>query len=164
VATLGPGDRAPEFSTLDLDLRERRLGALLERGPVVLAFGKATCGTCELAFPYLERLFTSYPSDAWSALALLQDAAGPARRFAQRFGLTFPIATEVAPYPISQAYDPEATPTIFLIDSDGTIADAQGGFSKAGLNRLAAALAARIGAEPVEIAPAGDGKPSFRPG
>ena len=164
MTTLGPGDRAPDVAAVDLDSRERRLGLLLQRGAVVLAFGKSTCGTCDLAFPYLERLYQSYPPERWSLLALLQDSPGPARRFAERLGLTFPVVTEVAPYPISQAYDPEATPTIFLIGADGLIADALGGFAKAGLNRLAAEVAERIGVPPVEVAPAGDGKPAFRPG
>lgn len=164
MTTLGPGDRAPDFSVLDLDSNERRLGELLQRGPVVLTFGKSTCGTCELAYPYLERLFGSYPAERWSLLALLQDAPGPSRQFARRLGLTFPVATDRAPYPVSQAYDPEATPTVFLIGTDGRIVDTLGGFGKAALNRLAAELAAALGVPPVEVAPAGDGKPAFRPG
>ena len=164
MTTLGPGDRAPEFSVIDLGSTERQLGALLRHGPLVLAIGKSTCGTCELAFPYVERLFGAYASGNWSLLALLQDARGPARRFARRLGLTFPIATEVPPYPVSRAFDPEATPTLFLIDPGGLVADTVAAFSKDGLNRLAAALAERIGEEPVVIAPSGDGKPAFRPG
>ena len=164
MMTLGPGARAPEFSMVDLDSEEHRLGTLLRRGPVVLAIGKSSCATCDLAFPCFQRLYEAYSRERWGLIALLQDTPSAARHFARRLGLTFPVAAESAPYPVSRDYDPEGTPSIHLIDAEGRIADASTGFGKAALNRLSAELARLVGEPPVEVAPAGDGKPSFRPG
>lgn len=162
--TLAAGALAPEITGGGVNTHGRRLADLLRRGPVILAIGKSTCATCELAFPYLQRLREAYPDDSWSLVALLQDTPADARQFARRLGLSFSILSETEPYAVSQAYDPEATPTTFLIDADGRIADGCAAFSKAGLNKLAAELAERIDKAPVEIAPSGDGKPAFRPG
>jgi hypothetical protein len=38
------------------------------------------------------------------------------------------------------------------------------GFSKADLNAISAALAERLGAAAAVVAPAGDGRPDFKPG
>jgi hypothetical protein len=67
-------------------------------------------------------------------------------------------------YTESKAYDPPATPTLFLIDRAGQIAQQSAGFHKAELNSLSAGLAERLGAKPVVIAAADDGNPDFKPG
>jgi len=164
MATLEPGAQAPDFALPGIDGRDHSLADALKAGPTVLAFGKADCRTCVLAFPYLERLSQAYPGGRWTLLGILQDPAEDARAFAQAHGLTFPIATEVEPFPVSQAYDPEATPTIFYVEPDGRIARVSPAFRKSDLNELSADLARSLGVATVEVAPADDGKPAFRPG
>jgi hypothetical protein len=78
--------------------------------------------------------------------------------------MAYPVLADVDGYAVSRAYDPPATPTLFLIDRAGQVVGETSGFDKAQLNALSAALAGRLGAEPVVIAPAGDGKPDFKPG
>ena len=162
--TIEAGATAPDFSLRGIDGETYALSDALSRGPVVLVFFKTTCGTCDLAFPYVNRLLDAYPGDGWSLWAVAQDPPAEAGRYASTFGMTYPVLPDADGYAVSKAYDPPATPTLFLIDRRGDVVQETAGFSKADLNSLAAALAERLAAEPAVIAPAGDGNPDFKPG
>ncbi len=162
--TIEAGATAPDFSLRGIDGETYALSDALRRGPVVLVFFKTTCGTCDLAFPYINRLLDAYPGDGWSLWAVAQDPLAEASRYASTFGMTYPVLPDADGYAVSKAYDPPATPTLFLIDREGHVVQETAGFSKADLNSLAAALAERLAAEPAVIAPAGDGNPDFKPG
>ena len=161
---LEPGASAPDFSLPDAAGTNHRLAEALESGPVVLAFMKADCGTCTLAFPYLERLHQAYRGAAWSIWGICQHPARAAEWFAKNTGVTFPLLIETDGFPVSCAYDPPATPTVFLIDRSGVVKSGHFGFAKPDLNTLAADLAAALEREPVVVAPPDDGQPDFRPG
>jgi peroxiredoxin len=157
------GDRATDFTLDDRGGQERRLSGALAAGPVVLAFFKADCTACTLAFPYLERLARAHPTGV-AVWGICQHQARAADWFAKNTGVTFPLLIDREGLPVSHAYDPPATPTIFLIARDGSVRTGHHGFSKPELNALAARVAAMLGDAPVEIAPPDDGEPSFRPG
>jgi peroxiredoxin len=160
---LAVGEAAPPFALVDADGTPRALAEALATGPVVLAFLKADCAACNLAFPYLERLRHVYPEQSWTLWGLSQHPARAAQWFAKNTGVTFPLLIDAEGFPVSRAYDPEATPTIFLIDG-GQVRSVQVGFAKDGLNGLSTLLADRLGRPAAQVAPADDGKPSFRPG
>jgi len=162
--TIEAGARAPDFSLRGIDGETYVLADALSRGPLLLVFFKTTCGTCDLAFPYVNRLLDAYPGDGWSLWAVAQDPSAEASRYASTFGMSYPVLPDMDGYAVSKAYDPPATPTLFLIDRGGDVVQETAGFSKAHLNSLAAALAERLAAEPAVIAPAGDGNPDFKPG
>ena len=164
VEVVAVGEQAPDFALLDRGGEEYRLAGALAAGPLVLAFFKADCAACTLAFPYLERLHLAYAGDRFRVWGISQHPARAADWFAKNTGVTFPLLIDGEGLPVSNAYDPPATPTMFLIDPHGTIQMHQHGVSKAELNALAAQIAALLGQAPVEIAPADDGQPSFRPG
>ena len=161
---LDAGDRAPDFTLIDAKGESHRLADALADGPVVLAFMKADCPTCTLAFPYLERLHQAYPTDRWQVWGICQNPARAAEWFVGRTGVTFPMLIDGEDFPVSQAYDPAATPTIFFVDRDGTIRSGHYGLSKPDLNALAEQLAAALGEQPVVVAPPNDGTPDFKPG
>lgn len=158
------GARAPDFTLTDYKGTTHSLSEALAAGPVILAFLKADCAVCQLAFPYLERLCQSYPDGNWQIWGISQHQARAAEFFAKRNGITFPILIDGEGLPVSNAYDPPATPTIFFIDREGVIQSGHAGLAKKELNALAGQVATTLGKEPVEIAPPDDGKPSFRPG
>ena len=162
--TIEAGARAPDFSLTGIDGDAYSLSDALSRGPLLLVFFKTTCGACDLAFPFINRLLDAYPGDGWSLWAVAQDPPAEASRYASAFGMTYPVLPDVDGFAVSKAYDPPATPTLFLIDRGGHVVQATAGFSKADLNSLAAALAERLSAAPAVIAPAGDGNPDFKPG
>lgn len=164
VMTLEVGDRAPDFSLKGIDGLSYTLSQALGRGPVALVFFKTTCDTCELAFPYINRLVAAYPQGGYQVWAIAQDPAEEAREYAARHGITYPVLPDVPNYPVSREYDPPATPTLFLVGSDGSIAFVSSGFSKDDLNEVSRLLALRLGAEPQVVAPRGDGRPDFQPG
>ncbi len=60
MAALVVGAKAPDFKLPTLDGRTFSLSEELSRGAVVLAFFKASCPTCQYAFPFLERLHRAY--------------------------------------------------------------------------------------------------------
>jgi thioredoxin-dependent peroxiredoxin len=161
---LTEGQDAPDFTLVDAKGDSHRLADALAEGPVVLAFMKTSCGTCTLAFPYLERLHQAYPSPGWQIWAICQDPATAAESFAGKTGVTFPMLIEGDGYPVSQAYDPPATPTIFLVDREGAIRSGHYGLAKPDLNALAEQVAAVLGEQPVVVAPSNDGIPDFKPG
>jgi len=158
------GQDAPDFTLIDAKGDSHRLTDALAEGPVVLAFMKTSCATCTLAFPYLERLHQAYQRAGWKLWGICQDPAGAAESFAGKTGVTFPMLIDGDGYPVSQAYDPPATPTIFFVDREGTIRSGHYGLAKPDLNALAEQVAAVLGEQPVVVAPSDDGTPDFKPG
>jgi peroxiredoxin len=158
------GERAPSFRLSDLDGREHALDQALASGPALLVFWKSGCAICDLIFPYLGRLAEAYPQEGWSLWAVSQDGVEAARAFAQKHRTPFDVLVDGEGWPASRAYDPDATPTLFLVGADGVIEQTSVGFSKADLNEVSRRLAERLETAPVEVAPADDGQPDFRPG
>lgn len=157
------GMSAPEFTLDDVEGRTHSLREALTTGPTLLVFFKTTCSTCDLAFPYINRLRALY-QDGWQVWAVAQDRPDSAREYARRQGMDYPVLPDTPGYSVSKRYDPPATPTLFLIDSDGRVAYMSYGFSKDDLNELSRLLAGRLGAEPRVVAPPDDGRPAFQPG
>jgi peroxiredoxin len=138
------GNKAPGFSLQSLDNKEYSLSTLLERGPVVAAFFKISCPVCQFTFPFLERLYKRYGGEGVTFLAISQDDAQSSQKFAKEYGITFPILLDDENgYVVSNAYGLTSVPTIFLIDTDGTVKVSSMGFDKKDLETIAAHLAER---------------------
>ena len=60
MAALTVGTKAPDFVLKAMDGKRFSLQEELGSGPVVLAFFKVSCPTCQYAFPFLERLHKAY--------------------------------------------------------------------------------------------------------
>ena len=161
---LNVGERAPAFELPDLEGRRYRLADDLQQGPTLAVCWKSTCGTCDMVFPYLQRLTEAYGSGRWQLLAVSQEGPDESAEFARRLGLTIPVLVEGEGWPVSKQYDPEATPTLFLIGPDGTIEMTSVGFSKEDLNEISRRLADHLDEAPQVIAQEDDGNPPFRPG
>ncbi len=135
---------APGFSLQSLDDKEYSLRDLLPRGPVVAAFFKISCPVCQFTFPFLERLHKRYGGDGATFLGISQDDARDTKDFAKEFGVTFPMLIDDEDgYIVSNAYGLTSVPTIFLIDTDGTVRVSSMGFDKKDLETIAAELAQR---------------------
>jgi peroxiredoxin len=138
------GNIAPGFSLKALDGKEYSLSALMERGPVVAAFFKVSCPVCQFTFPFLERLYKRYGGDGVTFLGISQDDAKSTTQFAKEYAITFPILLDDEnSYVVSNAYGLTNVPTIFLIDTDGTIKVSCMGFDKKDLETIATELAER---------------------
>ncbi len=138
------GNVAPGFSLKALDSKEYSLSTLMERGPVVAAFFKIFCPVCQFTFPFLERLHKRYGSEGATFLGISQDDARATTKFAKEYGVTFPtLIDDENGYVVSNAYGLTSVPTIFLIDTDGTVTVSCMGFDKTALEQIASALAER---------------------
>ena len=145
--TLEAGARAPEFNLSTLDGRaSQNLGGALASGPVLLAFFKVTCPTCQLTLPFLERMFKGAKKGVTRMFAVSQDDAEATREFHQEFGITMPtlLDGEQQGYPASNAYGLTNVPSLFLIEPDGKISWSLIGFQKKELE----ALGAKLGVNP----------------
>jgi peroxiredoxin len=133
---LEPGVPAPDIDLPDLDGAAWSLRDALRHGPVVLAFFKISCPTCQMTFPFLQRLADS-PNGGPQLIAISQDNAADSREFQQRFGVSMRTLIDASPrYSASNAYRITSVPSIFTIETDGTIAFAMDGFNKTGLEML----------------------------
>ena len=141
MTNINPGNVAPGFSLKGLDGKRYSLEALTQKGPVVAAFFKISCPVCQFTFPFLERIYKRHGGDGVTFLGISQDDAKATKSFASEYGVTFPMALDEKGYPASNAYGLTNVPTIFLIDTDGTVKVTCMGFDKKGLETIAAALA-----------------------
>jgi len=138
------GNTAPGFSLKALDNKEYSLNSLMERGPVVAAFFKISCPVCQFTFPFLERLHKRYGSDDMTFLGISQDDTRATAKFAKEYGVTFPILIDDEDgYVVSNGYGLTNVPTIFLIDTDGTVKVSSMGFDRKDLEKIAAELSER---------------------
>lgn len=122
MAALEPGKQAPEFSLNTLNSKKFSLRDALERGPVILAFFKVSCPTCQYTLPFLERLYKAYGDKNASLVGISQNDRQDTAAFAKEYGITFPmLLDDTEKYPVSNAYGLTNVPTIFWIAPDGEI-------------------------------------------
>lgn len=132
MAALRVGMKAPEFELKALDGRRFLLREELAQGPVVLAFFKVGCPTCQYAFPFLQRLHQAYGHKNVTLVGVSQNDPKKTAEFTKEFGVTFPVLLDgCETYPVSNAYGLTNVPTIFWIAQDGEIEVSSVGWVKA---------------------------------
>lgn len=129
------GQTAPDFRLALAGGGFRTLDELLAEGPVVLAFYKVTCPTCQLTLPYLQRL----QGGPLRVFAICQDDAERAREFAGAFEVELPNLLDSVDegYPASNAYGVTHVPSMYLVERDKRISWELAGFHKKQLEKLA---------------------------
>ena len=153
---LAAGAQAPDIQLPDLNGRPWTLAEALQNGPVILAFFKISCPTCQLTFPFLQRLADAAPSTL--LIAVSQDDASATREFQEHFGVSLPTLLDTPrTYPASNAYQITSVPSLFVVEPGGKISFAIEGFSKAAIEQLGA----RFGGSPFRET---DHVPALRPG
>jgi len=163
---LSVGAEAPDFTLTGIDGKQYSLSAALKQGPLLAVFIQTACPICDLVMPYLNRLAEAYGGQGWQLWVISQNDQEASRRYAQRFDASFPLVVDdpADGWTVSRAYDPPATPTLFLIGPDGRVQFSGEGFSKAHLNAAAERIAGHLGVQPAVVAEPNDGSPDFRPG
>lgn len=164
MAALGPGSQAPGISLKDTGGATTTLAEQLKKGPVLAAFFKVNCPTCQFTFPFLERLYETYGAKGFSFLGVSQDDARATREFMDEFGVKFPVVVDDHGYSASNQYGITNVPTLFLIAPDGKIQVSAAGFSKADLDVVAAAAAEATGKTPSPLFKPGEVVPDYKPG
>lgn len=167
MATVEVGQPAPRIDQKlqDAEGTTHDLGAAIAEGPVLLGLYKSSCQASKTMFPFLERLWERYTDDGLRVFGVSQDSANITRSFARRLELAFPILIEPEGYPLAQAFGITATPTVVLIERDGTVGFVTMGFMRATVDELGAATAIAVGREPEPVVGDWDAAvPMFVPG
>jgi peroxiredoxin len=137
MPALATGAKAPDFELRTLDNQPFSLADALVRGPVVLAFFKVSCPTCQYALPFLERLYKAYGQNGITLVGVSQNGAKDTAAFNKEFGVTFPVLLDdTHTYPVSNAYGLTNVPTLFWIDQDGEIEISSVGWVKADFEEI----------------------------
>ena|SRR5438270_674871 len=129
---LAAGDKVPDVRLPRLDGGER---FLFSGSPVLLAFFKISCPTCQFTLPFLDRL---HPNLAICAIS--QNDAAATREFQQRFKLTLPflLDPEADDFPASNAFGITVVPTMFTVGPDGRIGRVIEGWDRKEMDQLGA--------------------------
>ncbi len=163
MTMIQPGALAPHFTLLGVNGREYSLPADSAGQPLLIVFFRVSCNTCDLAFPYINRLQAEY-FGGWQLWTVSQDDLGRTRAYCERFDINAPALLDAPALDVSVLYDPPSTPCLFLIDEGGRVDFVLEGFDKTDLNEISRRIASLIGETPVEIATENDGNPSMKPG
>ena len=166
MSALEAGVQAPEIELQYLDGGKFSLNEARKKGPVVAVFFKVSCPVCQMALPYLDRIFRAYEkSGKFTFVGVSQDNAADTQAFNRQFGITFPALLDpVRKYPVSNAYGLTNVPTTFLISPGGEIEFSTVSWSKADVEQLNRRLAALSGIAAAQIFQPGENVSEFKPG
>jgi len=115
MAALTKGAKAPEFRLPLLQGGEFEVAGDTD---AVLVWFKVECPVCQYAMPYFERLWQRLSATGSNVkfVGVSQNDANATREFANRYGVTFPVALDPAPkYTASNAYGLTNVPTAFYV-------------------------------------------------
>jgi peroxiredoxin len=165
MPALSSGVRAPEVSLPLLGGGKFELASALKRGPVLLVFFKISCPVCQMALPYLQRIYQHFPGSKLQIVGISQNDAKATAGFLKEYDLTFPIALDDPErYPVSNAYGLTNVPTLFLVNENGNIEMSTVGWSRADVQSIADDVAQRDGAKPFPVFRANEAVPDFKAG
>ena len=165
MTALATGTTAPELDLHTLDGKRFSLREELARGPVVLAFFKVSCPTCQYALPFLERLHKTYGDKGVRLVGVSQNDAKETAAFNRQFGVTFPVLLDdTHRYPVSNAFGLTNVPSVFWIAQDGEIEVSSVGWVKADFDQINRKIAEAGKTAPAVIFKPGDDVRDFRAG
>lgn len=165
MAALTAGTKAPEFELRAMDGRRFVLRDELAKGPVVLAFFKVSCPTCQYAFPFLERLQRAYAQSGVRIVGVSQNDPKQTAAFTKEFGVTFPVLLDdIEKYLVSNAFGLTNVPSIFWIAQDGEIEISSVGWVKAEIEAVGRKISESMKVPPVALFKPGEDVRDFRAG
>lgn len=165
MSALTAGTKAPEFELKAMNGKTFVQRDELAQGPVVLAFFKVGCPTCQYAFPFLERLEQAYGHQGVRLVGVSQNDRKKTADFTKEFGITFPVLLDESDtYPVSNAYGLTNVPSIFWIAQDGEIEISSVGWLKADFEAISRKMAEARNIPPQSVFKPGEDVRDFRAG
>ena len=164
MSNVAVGRLAPPFELNSMDGEAYSLQSLLAKGPLLAAFFKVSCPTCQYTFPFLERLYRQMGANDSRVVGISQDSARDSQNFAKQFGVTFPVLIDREPYAVSRKYGVEFVPTVLLIAADGRVEVSGDGFSKSDLLAIQKSLARHFSVTPPALFQPEEKVPEYKPG
>jgi len=164
MGALTAGKAAPAISLKTTDGRSVALADALKKGPVLAAFFKVNCPTCQFTMPFVERIHATYSGPAFTVFGVSQNDVSESKEFMKQFGIDFPVLVDAAGYPASNQYGLTNVPTLFLITTGGKIQISSVGFTKADMESIASAAARASGKPESPLFKPGEVVPDHKPG
>jgi peroxiredoxin len=168
MAALPAGTKAPDFSLPAVanggkfSLQD---ALKLKQGPVLAAFFKVSCPTCQYTFPFLERLHQAHGDKKITIVGISQNNEKDTAAFLKEYGVTFQtLLDDPNGYTVSNAYGLTNVPTLFLIGPDGKIEITSVGWVKPEIEDINRKLAAAQQTQPPPIFKPGEDVRDFRAG
>ncbi len=134
-----------------------------ERAETLYGFFKTTCPTCELTWPYIDRI-REIAAQGLRVLAVSQDDRAETAEFNGRLGVQLETLYDPAPWKASAALGLTNVPTLFLVGANGRIRETVVGFQRPRLEDLARRAAKLAVRPPARLFRIGDNIPLIVPG
>lgn len=160
MTALTPGSAFPRLELSDA----RGHAAAGPAGETLYGVFKTTCPTCELAWPFLERIGRLAEGGALAVVAVSQDEIGETAAWNRRLGVRLLTLFDDEPWPASEALGIENVPTFLRVGKDGRLLEAVVGFQKQKMQDFAAEAASLAGKAPAQLFQPGENVPAFKPG
>ena len=115
--------KAAGFSLAALDGNTYSLADYRGKKKVVVSYWASWCGPCRMELPMLADFYRKYHKDSsdFEILAVsIDDDRAAAESFAQSAKLPFPVLLDLDSK-VADSYSVESIPSLFVIDSNGTI-------------------------------------------
>ena len=162
---LEAGAKAPEVSLKSTHDRTFSLEAERGKAPVIMAFFKVECPTCQYAFPFIERISKAYPREKVFVVGISQSPKDDTVAFARKYGVTFPVVLDdTKKYPASNAFGLTTVPSTFMISQAGTVESSVVGWDKKEISKLNEMAAKAAGMPPAQIFNSGENVLDFKAG
>jgi peroxiredoxin len=160
VADLSPGAPFPSIPLRD----ETGRTVSPESGDALYVVFKTTCPTCELTWPYLERLRQAAGPSGLRVIGVSQDDPKKTSAFNRRLGSRVETVYDPEPWAASDRLGVTNVPTFFRVGPDGRVAETSAGFSRDKMEGFARHAAAISGKPYEKLFRAGDPAPATKPG
>lgn len=129
-----------------------------------MAFFKTTCPTCEMAWPFLERIRQIGEAGKLQVVAVSQDDPRETREFNRRLGIGIATLYDPSPWKASETLGLSTVPTFLLVGSDGLLRDSAIGFQKQKMEGFAGRAAELAGRPKQSLFRPGENVPGIKPG
>jgi thiol-disulfide isomerase/thioredoxin len=133
-------------------------------GEALYGFFKTACPTCELAWPFFERIGRLARGGRLAVVAVSQDEPRETTAFNERLGVRLPTLFDSEPWRASEALGLENVPTFLRVGADGKLRDALVGFQKQKMQDFAAEAASLAGRPATQLFRPGENVPAIKPG
>lgn len=140
---LTTGTQAPDLdlSVTTLDGDTTTLKELAGGNALLVILLKTSCKSCKIGLPFASVLQQKLGDAPLTIVAVSQDSPNVTRSFQRRSEVDLPFVLDPDPFPMSQSFEIEATPSWFLIGTDGEIKQTALGVFHQPLNDLLGAIA-----------------------
>ncbi|MCC6943113.1 MAG: TlpA family protein disulfide reductase [Thermomicrobiales bacterium] len=140
---LTAGSAAPDLDlpVTTIDGESTTLRTMANGNALLVILLKTSCKSCKIGLPFASTLQKQLGDAPLTIVAVSQDSPNVTRSFKRRSEVDLPFVLDPDPFPMSQSYGIEATPSWFLIDPNGEIAQTALGVFHQPLNDLLGAIA-----------------------